>query len=347
MILPFLQKNSFICRKMKMEGVFGLELIYIPIIILLIGLSLFLFFRQKKQHKIFMEEIERNHSETAATIQEANESHKTEYEKLESSLYQHYHDEIKRINDNFVQKLNDKDKYIETLQEFSINRGEVETHNLLQELKYELVGEGVITYNEMIIGGNLFVPIWEDGNLYTRQIDHLVLLPTGVYVIETKHWAGTVLHGVTKNNQNDETLSILLDNMFSSYELKKEQTLVIKKMLNKNRKVDGRSQLELRLLSYGNPAAQVMRTALELRKLLLKENKKSNFVTPIVYYSYSSDEENKVINYSENQNVNVCIEKEELAAFFKNQLAEENTLFTASDLENIYRILKAKNNIDR
>ena len=73
----------------------------------------------------------------------------------------------------------------------------------------------------MYIIPNVFIPFTYNGKVRTRQIDHLILLPVGIYVIETKYWRGKIVHGLTKTRKR---FFILLDMIPSNK--KDAQTLV-------------------------------------------------------------------------------------------------------------------------
>ncbi|WP_369690689.1 nuclease-related domain-containing protein [Neobacillus fumarioli] len=45
----------------------------------------------------------------------------------------------------------------------------------------------MLSPSEMSIMPNVFIPTPSQDGLKTRQIDHLILLPTGIYLIGTKY----------------------------------------------------------------------------------------------------------------------------------------------------------------
>lgn len=61
------------------------------------------------------------------------------------------------------------------------NQGEIITHQILEKFKSDLIRKKIIPPDEMIIMPNIFIP---EINGNSRQIDHLVLLSTGIYVLE-------------------------------------------------------------------------------------------------------------------------------------------------------------------
>src|SRR5699024_7720163 len=53
---------------------------------------------------------------------------------------------------------------------------------------------------EMLILNNIFIPYLDQQQKTVRQIDHLIVLPTGVFIIETKHLKDIVVHGLKKES---------------------------------------------------------------------------------------------------------------------------------------------------
>ncbi|WP_412177821.1 nuclease-related domain-containing protein [Sporosarcina sp. YIM B06819] len=42
------------------------------------------------------------------------------------------------------------------------------------------------------------MPYIENNHDQVRQIHHIVLLPTNIFIVETKYWKGKVVHGLSK-----------------------------------------------------------------------------------------------------------------------------------------------------
>lgn len=101
------------------------------------------------------------------------------------------------------------------------NRGGIITYKFLNRLKEELIHENLLELGEMIIMPNIFIL---DENRNSRQLDHLIILPQSLYIVETKHWKGHIVLGMTKDNCGTKFsfLSKILDSS-------KEETLVFDK----------------------------------------------------------------------------------------------------------------------
>ncbi|PAF33996.1 hypothetical protein CHH69_18240, partial [Terribacillus saccharophilus] len=142
--------------------------------------------------------------------------------------------------------------------------------------------------------GNLFVPFKEsNGQTYAIQIDHLIVLPSGIYIIETKFWRGKVYHGISKEQANE--LGHVMDLLYPDEKKNQECTFVILDDLTKDEY--GKEKKQVRVQDYGDPARQVKKTAVTLSKELAKHNYKL-YIQTILYFAYKEDEINNVINHS-------------------------------------------------
>ncbi|WP_010529984.1 nuclease-related domain-containing protein [Lentibacillus jeotgali] len=310
-------------------------MIYIVIGVLSIGLigCIWYIFRLKKNTtEREANAIERHQKEIAAAEEDFKSSyHEQENEWLDkmAELEHHYNNDVQTLN-HHIGKLN---KNLIDLQKYTRNAGEIVTHQILEQLKNELIHEGSISHDDMIILPNLFIPYEEEGYFKTRQIDHLVLLPTGFYVVETKYWRGKIIHGLTQENAG--LFSFITDMMTPGIQRsKKKHTLVF---------VPDNEGKEIRIKSYGSPTQQVMSTALTLKDYISKHLARDDHITAVVYFGYSSDEDMQgVIDLSDNQNVPRLIGENEIRQYFRNQLkheakkhSKETLQQMKEDLENI------------
>lgn len=286
--------------------------------VLCIGLTVcawYIFRLKKNTNNRHVNTIEKHQQEIAAAEEDFRSSyHEQENEWLEkmAELEHYYIRDIQTLNDH-ISKLN---KNIVDLQRYSRNAGEIITHRILEELKSELVEEGAVSPNEMVILPNLFIPYEEDGNLKTRQIDHLVLLPTGIYIVETKYWRGKIVHGLTRENAG--SFSFIADMMASrNQQSAHKHTLVFVPENEFDEK-------KIQVRSYGDPTQQVMKTAYTLREYIYEHFGRTNFITPIVYFGYSSEKDSDgVIDLSDNRNVPRLVGETDIRLYFRKQLIHE------------------------
>lgn len=243
-----------------------------------------------------MKELQRASMETAATqfdekVMVLNESYQREIEKL--------------IIEN------------EDIRKNYRNLGEIITHQILENFKADLIQKKIIPPDEMIIMPNIFIPE-ENGN--TRQIDHLVLLSTGIYVIETKDWKGHIVLGLTrKDNHRFSFLADLIDS-------KKEETIVF----------DQDESRALTVKTYENPICQVQQTAVILSNYLQCQDI-TTWINTLLFFN---DDEKKVHDWSDNSIVKRVTNKEQLQQFFINELTSKNRIYGAFQLNNIKHLIE-------
>lgn len=202
------------------------------------------------------------------------------------------------------------------------NRGEIITHQILENFKSELIRKGSISPDEMIIMPNIFIPE-ENGSI--RQIDHLVLLSTGIYLIETKHWKGHIVMGVTR--RGSRKFSFLADLMDS----KEEDTLIF----------DKTESGVLTVKTYENPIRQVQKTAVILSNYLKRQDIET-WINTLVFFNY---DEKEVHDWPDNSIVKQFTNKEQLQQFFINELTSRERIYGAFQLKNIKYLIESANYI--
>jgi hypothetical protein len=248
-----------------------------------------------------MKELQRASMETAATqfdekVMGLNESYQREIEKL--------------IIEN------------EDIRKNYRNQGEIITHQILENFKSNLIQKKIIPPDEMIIMPNIFIP---GKNGTTRQIDHLVLLSTGIYVIETKDWKGHIVLGLTrKDNHRFSFLADLVDS-------KKEETIVF----------DKDESRALTVKTYENPICQVQQTAVILSNYLQSQDI-TTWVNTLLFFNH---DEKEVHDWSDHSIVKRITNKEQLQQFFINELTSKNRIYGAFQLNNIKHLIENANYI--
>jgi hypothetical protein len=202
------------------------------------------------------------------------------------------------------------------------NRGEIITHQILENFKSELIRKGSISPDEMMIMPNIFIPE-ENGSI--RQIDHLVLLSTGIYLIETKHWKGHIVMGVTR--RGSRKFSFLADLMDSE----EEDTLIF----------DKTESGVLTVKTYENPIRQVQKTAVILSNYLKRQDIET-WINTLVFFNY---DEKEVHDWPDNSIVKQITNKEQLQQFFINELTSRERIYGAFQLKNIKYLIESANYI--
>ncbi|MCY7775645.1 nuclease-related domain-containing protein, partial [Bacillus licheniformis] len=181
----------------------------------------------------------------------------------------------------------------------------------------------------------------ENGETKTRQIDHLVILPSDIYIIETKYWRGTVIHGINRKNAESiaNDFSFVFEQLFPKANSDTEKTIIF--MKNSNIDKDSEQKNSINISYYDNPRNQVMDTMYKLRNFLITYNNKFNYVEPIVYFGYPEDKENRVIDYS-TKDKNRFTSKASLCEYFKNEVLKP-AKYTVDEIQQIKRIMQKVN----
>jgi hypothetical protein len=197
------------------------------------------------------------------------------------------------------------------------NQGEIITHQILENFKADLIRKKIIPPDEMIIIPNIFIP---EGNGNTRQVDHLVLLSTGIYVIETKDWKGHIVLGLTrKDNHRFSFLADLVDS-------NKEETIVF----------DQDESQALTVKTYENPICQVQQTAVILSNYLQRQDI-TTWINTLLFFN---DDEKEVHDWSDNSIVKRITNKEQIQHFFINEITSKNRIYGAFQLNNIKHLIE-------
>ncbi|MEH7308591.1 nuclease-related domain-containing protein [Neobacillus drentensis] len=197
------------------------------------------------------------------------------------------------------------------------NQGEIITHQILENFKSDLIQKKIIPPDEMIIMPNIFIP---EGNGQTRQIDHLVLLSTGLYVIETKDWKGHIVLGLSRMGSHKFSfLAELVDS-------EKEETLVFDK--------DESGAFTVK--TYENPISQVQETTYILSNYLQSQDV-TTWINTLVFFN---DDEKEVHDWSDNSIVKRLTNKEQLQQFFIHELTSKNRIYGAFQLNTIKHLIE-------
>lgn len=328
-----------------------MDVIYLLIIGLLVILFGVILKKQKQKNHKLINEMEQSRIETTATLVDQETKFKEEKKDLlpkgsvikfvEEFKFKHGEKDksIQIQHENIIQKYEENIKelksYVKDIEKQSRNFGEINTQKILIELKNDLIKKGEIEPSQMYILPNIFVPYrTKKGEVSSRQIDHIVLMNKGIYIVETKYWRGNILHGISKDRAGD--FSFILDSFYPMINTSDEKTLVF---LDNSGLDNEDERKEMRVVSYKDPATQVRGAASILNKLL-KDHNENCYVTPIIYYGHGKKE---LTNYSNREMPHVCDTEELLREFFFNQIKESNKNYSVLQLERIKNIVENVN----
>ena len=306
--------------------------------ILFIAACCYFIYKQKKIHKTYTRLIERKNEEAAGALALKEELQKEQTEALLTDERRHYEE---AINDVIEQRNSDVSKlnhYIRMIERFSRNSGEIMTHNILLELKSELIKAGMIRTEEMRVLGNVFIPYYsESGDLQTRQIDHLIILPTGIYVVETKYWKGKVLHGLTKEKARE--FSFIMESLFPKSGKDEEETIAF---INTNNSGQDH-KAEMKVVAYDNPAMQAKNSVQFLKNYLINKEMLADAIVPIVYFGYKSNEQNTIVDYSQDAITKRFISKTELHQYFNSEINDKRKIYNITEIQELKALIEDAN----
>jgi hypothetical protein len=257
-----------------------------------------------------------NHYEELAAIKELQKA------SMETSAAK-FDEKVIRLSETYKRKIEMLMIENEDIRKNYRNQGEIITHQILENFKSDLISNQIISPDEMIIMPNIFIP---EINGNSRQIDHLVLLSTGIYVIETINWKGHIVMGLTRGGSRK--FSFLADLLDSE----KEESLIFDK--------DESGALTLK--TYENPISQVQQTAVILSNYL-KSQDIETWVNLLVFFNH---DEKELHDWSDNSIVKRFTNSEQLQQFFINELTSQKRIYGAFQLNNIKHLIESANHIN-
>ncbi|MDR7236539.1 nuclease-related domain-containing protein [Neobacillus drentensis] len=263
-----------------------------------------------KKEKLKHKELRNDYHQELEALKEIQKA------SMESAATQ-FDEKVILMNDSYQREIEKLIIENEEIRKNYRNHGEIITHQILENFKADLLSKKIIPPDEMIIMPNIFIP---EGNGKTRQIDHLVLLSTGIYIIETKDWTGHIVLGLTRMGSHKFSfLAELVDS-------EKEESIVFNR--------DGLGALTVNTVE--NPICQIQQSAIILSNYL--EGKDiTTWINPLLFFN---DDEKEVHDWSDNNLVKRITNKEQLQQFFINELTSKNRIYGAFQLNTIKHIIE-------
>ncbi|WP_130067682.1 nuclease-related domain-containing protein [Bacillus albus] len=293
---------------------------------------------QEHQHEKaeIIHQLEQQKNDIEHDFKQKNQNLEVAYKKILIQEKEKHEAEVAEVQES----MNELNRYIEDIQKYSRNSGEIITHQILSELKRTWVSNGALSETDMYIIPNVFIPFTYNGKVRTRQIDHLILLPVGIYVVETKYWRGKIVHGLTKKRAKD--FSFLLDMIPISK--KDAQTLVF--IPSQSTDETGKLVNTIQVRSYGEPTDQASKTAVTLNEYLNNQvSWKVPYITPVVYFGYPNQGNNGLIELASENKVNRFSTADQLQNFFRQELIKSPKL-NAVQLQEIKSIVEQVNYLE-
>ncbi|MGP4081844.1 nuclease-related domain-containing protein [Pseudalkalibacillus sp. R45] len=293
-----------------METIFFIAIILV-LVCVVIGLLLFV----KKKHKDYDEMMEEYQMKATASIAEIENNFKKEKES-----------EVENVKESYELKISDYKEYIHSVEKFSRSSSDIHTHKILTDLKKKLVSNGKIDSLQMLMMANVFIPYkTADGELQSTKIDHLIVMKTGIYLINTKNWKGKILYGISKEKARE--FPFLHENLYYSEDKETEKTIIYSNSES--------HPSELKVRSVDEPTKQVMIGYKTINELL-EEHYGTIHMTPILYINNNTD----LINYSSNVVPLVFDQIEPLYEFFVKEIDGRADLYSVSEIEEIKNLIE-------
>ncbi|MEH6908544.1 nuclease-related domain-containing protein [Neobacillus drentensis] len=263
-----------------------------------------------KKEKLKQKELRNDYHQELEALKEIQKA------SMETAATQ-FDEQVMRMNESYQREMEKLIIENEEIRKNFRNQGEILTHQILENFKADLISKKIIPPDEMIIMPNIFIP---ESNGNARQIDHLVLLSTGLYVIETKDWTGHIVLGLTRMGSHKFSfLAELVDS-------EKEESIVF------NRDESG----ALKVITYENPICQIQQSAVSLSNYL--EGKDiPTWIHPLLFFN---GDEKEVHDWSDHSIVKRLTNKEQLHQFFIHELTTKNRIYGAFQLNNIKHIIE-------
>ncbi|MDN4526458.1 nuclease-related domain-containing protein [Fictibacillus fluitans] len=323
------------------------------LVVVLAVLCIFLYKRQKDAKALHQKQLKKIKREKITEIEEIQLQTAATLEITEEKLLQEKNRELAKAAEEqvalkqlFEEKLLQKNNYINHLLRYKRDKGEILTHTFLGMVKEEFVERGMLNYDDMFIMGNVFIPHTTNTTMAgfnSRQIDHLVLMRTGIYMIETKYWAGDVLHGISKRTAKE--FSFILDKLFGDLKDTDERTIVVKGVSEPDTTSERESTLKITRYGDGNLDQQVKITAGSLHHFLNRENLPCQWVQGILYFGYPQDQNNRLTSFvtnSSERNPPFISSQEELKRYLELQATKE-PIYSTSELKAMKELLLSLN----
>lgn len=322
------------------------------ILILILGGIAYFFYKQTKmlqtEKQVILLDQQNEKDQMLNTFEQQKQDMNHSFSQNKQALEKAYTEVLKQVQQEhetevvqMQENMNELNSYIEEIQKYSRNTGEIITHQILSQLKKTWIANGTLSETDMYIIPNVFIPFVSKGQMRTRQIDHLILLPVGIYVVETKYWRGKIVHGLNKTRAKD--FSFLLDMIPNNK--KDAQTLVFIPSTSSDETGNAVNTIQVR--SYGEPTDQASRTASTLNKFLDSQVQwKVPYVIPVVYFGYpDKGNTNGLVDLARENKVNRFTTAEQLQSFFKQELTKPQKLSNVQ-LQEIKSIVENVNYLD-
>ncbi|MDD9149554.1 hypothetical protein OYT88_13460 [Sporolactobacillus sp. CQH2019] len=309
------------------------HVIYLAIILILIGIIYFLFQKQQKIKSRAEEQIEKSQNETSATISETENRIKEESETKIKHIMTENSATIAGIEESYEKKLGRYEELIAYLRGTQRSEKTFAVYQNLTAIRKILVQSKRISARQMAFAGNIIVPVRAGGSDFSRA-DIILLLPTGLYLLDTRKYKGKVFHGISP--EHAQGFERLIKENIPSLANGSEETLV---MSGDRKQRDGNLDfLRITIDCYSDLAAPIMQAVPEFRAYLGNRQVNAERIVPVLYFMDDSADHAKAENFSEKEWPLICLNQNDLYQMISQELDREEWIFTAEKLLKIKRL---------
>ncbi|GGL62229.1 hypothetical protein [Sporolactobacillus putidus] len=317
-----------------------LQVIYLMIILILAGIIYFLIQKQKKIRSQAEEWIEKSRNETASTINETENRLKEESETKIKNIMTENSATIAGIEESYEKRLGRYEELIDYLQGAQRSEKTFTAYQHLAAIKKILVQSNRISSQQMVVAGNAIVPAKTvGGDLSVVRADILFLLPTGLYVVDTKRYRGKIFHGM--NTENAQGFERLIGEIVPKPESGTEETLILSKRMEQGN--SNENFLRITIDCHSDISAPVMKATSEFRAYLSDHRISVERIVPVIYFMDDSADQMKTENFSERERPLICLSQNDLYQMISQELDQEEWILATEKIQKIKQLISEIN----
>ncbi|AQL56528.1 nuclease-related domain-containing protein [Abyssicoccus albus] len=222
--------------------------------------------------------------------------------------------------------VDDQSSQISSLKQFTYGKSQYLTDITLLSFRDKLIDQERIRPEDMHVLANVLIP--SKNYKQTKQVDHVILTRTGIYIVDSNYFSGHVYHGM--NEQQFDQFPFL-EGVYDAlgYDHKDEYSFI----------VEPKDNGEVVMHPLDHQIQDLKVTAEKIRNIL----KLQYPVKTIMFYNEQETKRNVSINYSTDKDVIVLMGKPELEEYFEKHVFHGRFEYTVEELEQIKQQLLEMN----
>lgn len=309
------------------------HVVYLVIILILAGIVYYLIRKQKKIKGQAETWMEQSKNETSAAISETENRLKQDSETKIKTLLTENNATIAGIEESYEKRLERDEELIDYLRGTQRSEKTFAAYQSLAAIKKILMQADRLSAQQMVIAGNVIIPTRTDEDSFSAaRTDTLVILPTGLYPIDTKRYRGKVFHGITRENAHG--FDRLIEEVSPNHENQSEQTVVLGKRQNEK----SGNVIRITVDCHPEISAPVMRAAAEFRSYLDTHGISVKHIVPIIYFMDDPADDMKTENFSERGLPRICLNQNDLYQMINKELNQEEWILSAGEQQKMKQL---------